>query len=354
MKKVFILLLFSSLYLTSCTTFPTKRVWQPWTRTFLDNQNELLPGTTLKVNVAGSTESLLGNENLFQNDIKKRLVNLLERKGYKSTESNSDYNLILNYKTFRHDKIETNSIAASSSSNLYYVNSDTDALGVAIAGLIMGLSHTSNKSRAQTTSESIESYNHIISIEVFKNNDVLFKGESAWDSYSPDLRRHLTTALQIILSNLEADNNVIPSVSEVNYNKRKNYYNLKVRDVEFSSPALPYEISFNTYSEISDPVAFEAFVDLLQTAEYALPLGDDEYSNPIDPYLWNEVMLGGKYYIGKNSKPSKILIKLTTSVDGGYLVKRCWLASDEEYKEYENQLSKWKTALKDYYDVYSE
>ncbi len=169
-------------------------------------------------------------------------------------------------------------------------------------------------------------------------------------------------ALQILLSWLPNDNTTFPKVREVKEDKMHNYYNLNCKGKSFSCPALPYRIAFGynlgfnmnqnvrSPGSVYDPKAYDAYLDLLQTAEYALPLGDDDYSFPLDEKLWSDVEIGGKYIIGMNKRPTNILIKLSGE-ERGYKIEKCWIASDEEYRNFESRLFSWQSALKEYYDL---
>ena len=62
--------------------------------------------------------------------------------------------------------------------------------------------------------------------------------------------------------------------------------------------------------EIKHVVALSAYIDLIQTAEYALPQGKEKNTNPLDRDIWSKVQLGGIYYLGNDDIPRKILINL--------------------------------------------
>jgi hypothetical protein len=238
-------------------------------------------------------------------------------------------------------------------------------LGVSIAQTISALSNKSNVI-SQNISETVKSYIHTISIEIMNtNNELIWQGESTWDSPNINLQTEIKSSIQIIVSNLPENKENLPFISKVKKEKEKNYYNLVCKNKWFSCPALPSKITFNTVSNnnsqsidygipvsINDPSALAAYVDLMQTAEYVLPLGMKNYDNPLNNSLWSKIQLGGIYQ-SSNKVQIKILIKLTGE-KSGYLVDKCWIATDEEFTEFEKNLKKWRDSLIDYYDVYED
>ena len=357
------LLILAQLF-AGCMTLPSQQVWRPWTRTF-NGQGKLPVYSKIFVKVKGHTSSLVGNEDLLQNDIKERVSDLLERRGYRISENPKDYNLLLIYETYRNDKVNSYSEASTRSSNLavsYNGYKSNAALGIMIASAVFGLANQS-ASKVSNSTETVESYTHIISLEILNYDSTsIWKGESTWDSYNIDLTTDMMPALQILMSWLPSDKTTYPSVAEVKETKKDNYYNLNCKGRSFSCPALPYKIAFNYHyaletdrnvkspKSVIDAKAYDAYLDLIHTAEYALPLGDDDYSFPLDEKLWADVEIGGKYLIGNDKQPTNILIKLTGEPTG-YKIEKCWIASTEEYRHFETQLFTWQNALKEYYDL---
>ncbi len=367
MKKnallIYLVIMSLLLVLTGCATTPTVRIWQPWTR-IIESNTSIPLNSKVKIVVEGETLPLLGNNVLLQNDIKKKLKYLLERRGYDIVTDNSHFTLILKYKTERHDKLNSSSSMYSSNDNSSILLTTSGALtslglGVSVAQTISAIS---NHSLAiyQNSTKTIKTYTHIISVEIYnEEKNLLWQGESYWDSSNIDLQTDIKSSIQLITSNLPKDKEYIPIVSQVKKGKGNNYYFLYCMNKWFSCPALPYLITFNSYQEIVDdyipasinnPNALPAYVDLIQTAEFALPLGLKDYSNPLKNSLWSKVQLGQEYEISSN-KTIKILIKLKGD-KRGYEVTKCWIATNEEFSEFENRLNKWRESLIEYYDVY--
>ncbi|MEA2103571.1 MAG: hypothetical protein U9P79_02865, partial [Candidatus Cloacimonadota bacterium] len=239
-------------------------------------------------------------------------------------------------------------------------------LGVSIAQTISALSNKSNVI-SQNISKTLKSYTHTISIEIMNTNDeLIWQGESTWDSPNINLQSDIKPSIQLIVSNLPENKENLPIVLKVKKEKEENYYNLVCKDKWFSCPALPYKIKFgwrtsanssqsidyNIPNCINDPIALAAYVDLIQTAEFALPSGLKDYSNPLNNSLWSKVQLGGIYKFS-TGKEIKILIKLKGE-KSGYVVDKSWIASNDEFLQFEKNLKEWRDSLTDYYDIFEE
>ncbi|MHA2366638.1 MAG: hypothetical protein ACXAC7_21980 [Candidatus Hodarchaeales archaeon] len=364
------LLLSTILILINCApTVPTDRVWQPWIRT-LNSDIQISTDSKLHIQITGKTNPLLGNEELLQTELEKNLQYLLERRGFKIDMENPDLFVILQYKTGSAERLKTSSALQSKYGSINYSYSETGVgastgLGVSIARFISSLSSQS-QTLAITSTETVTSYNHVLSLEILnKDKAIIWKGESAWDSNFLNIEMDIKPAIQLIVSALPSNPESFPEVPEIKSGYEKNYYAIVCKGNWFSCPALPYRIFFSepligsTYQSnlltfpyaVSNPHAMAAYIDLIQTAEYALPLGSRNYSNPLLTLLWNNVQLGGQYYLGSDNNPIKVLINLRGS-KSGYIVDKCWIANDEEYENFENMLAEWRYALIDFYDVY--
>ena len=94
-------------------------------------------------------------------------------------------------------------------------------------------------------------------------------------------------------------------------------------------------------------------MDLINTAEFALPLGLSDYKDPLKRELWKNVRLGGKYKLGTAQKESYILIDLEGQFEG-YEISKCSVVNQMEYSAFTASLSQWQNALKDYFDWYDK
>lgn len=359
----------TSTIILGCATVPTLRVPQPWVRSLKSTQ-PINPIAKLKVEVSGTTNPLLGNEQLTADRIREKLSNLLKRRGFSIENASPEYVVQLSYKTERSDKFRFSSAVASTNVQAYAIATGagagaTSGLGVSVARAVSALA-TRWSTVSEQTAEQILLYTHTISIEL-RNREglIVWKGESTWDSDELNLIGRIVPAIQLIVSDLPTDRLTRPEIPEVKRSHVTNFYKLECEDSWFTCPALPYRILFqgrkieigheektSIPSSVKDQYALAAYVDLIQTAEYALPSGDeDDWKDPIQVSLWEEVTLGGQYLLGTDRKPVNILIKLTGKSDG-YYIDECKVASDQDFSKFSAQFSKWRQALQDYYDVY--
>ena len=61
----------------------------------------------------------------------------------------------------------------------------------------------------------------------------------------------------------------------------------------------------------------------------------------------------GTIFSGPQKKPINVLIQLTGLSDG-YYIQECKIATDKEFSEFNDKLTKWREILFDYYDVYQK
>jgi len=274
--------------------------------------------------------------------------------------------LRLTYKTERSDKLHFASAVSSSNFNAYVIATGsgagaTSGLGVSIARAVSVVISRSATVSTQTADETI-SYTHTISMEISdRDGSILWKGESTWDSPELNLINQIIPALQLLLSDLPADQTTRPEVPEIKESHVLNYYRLECEGVWFTCPALPYRIMFpkrtsdkkkSLPSSVKNPYALAAYVDLIQTAEFALPDGNErDWKDPLDVSLWKKITLGGQYSLGPSKKQANILIRLLGEPDG-YHVGDCRVVTDQEYSDFNARLAQWRKLLQDYHDVY--
>jgi len=358
---------FVFLLMIGCTTVPSVRVSQPWIRTLKADQT-IDPTKTIKIEVSGSTSPLLGSEQLTCERVQATLTQLIRRRGFTIANGSYDYLAKLYYKTDRSDRMRLSSSVSSTNSQTFAISTSsgadaTSGLGVSIARAI-GILTSRSSAVANQAVDQILSYTHTISVEISnRQGAILWKGESTWDSEELNLVSRITPALQLILSDLPSDKTIRPEIPEVKDTHVKNYYRLECKDVRFTCPALPYRIMFEengsdpSYvisipSGIMDQNAFAAYVDLIQTAEYALPNGDEnDWKDPLDVTLWKKVTLGGQYFLGPKKTPVNILIELTGKSDG-YYISLCKIATEKEFSDFNGKILRWRDILSDYYDYY--
>lgn len=381
MKKAILLAIVLAVIVGCGASVPQKMVWRPWNR-ILESKGGFDVGSIVSTSVSGSSIPLLGEQSLFDSDVKGTLDELLMRRGYKISEGNVGFTMELEYRIEESDQLsmstnqqsytfqssavssQTGSISASMLDGAY-----SGAMGVAIASTVARL-YTGSTQQVSQTIETKTGYTQTFSLEIRDSNqELLWKAETSWKSSGIDPRNELITVLQILISNLPADTNVIPRVRRLKEDHRDNYLYEYCSGRWFSCPALPYRIyfpvdlvgEFETAEGIiikdpdfvRNPEALPAFIDLAQTSEYALPTGAKDYDNPVNINLWKQAVLGGTYYLGSSEQPQRVLIKLKGE-PSGYVVEECWLASEEEYDSFKSALGRWKTSIKEYFDMFEE
>jgi hypothetical protein len=176
----------------------------------------------------------------------------------------------------------------------------------------------------------------------------------------------LATGLQVLFSQLPYDPGHLPNVPAIKVGKEASFYRTYCEGGWFACPALPSRIAFDPLpadidyllsdgpsplGRTREPKALAAYLDLIQTAEFALPLGSDDYSDPLARKLWSKARLGGQYEL----KPSGAVVNVLITLKGrtnGYLVDECYLATNQEYREFMSNLNAWQDAIREYFDFY--
>jgi hypothetical protein len=273
------------LSIIGCATVPEVRVVQPWTRS--QTSTETIPiGAKMKIDITGNTLPLLGNENITSEKIQDKVTYLMERRGFKIDSSN-DYVVRCYYKTERVEKFRLSSYLSTSSGSIAAlatksISGASYGLGVSAARTV-GAFLSKSSTVANQTAEKTVAFTHTISIDILNNTGKLvWKGESTWDSEELNILRGILPILQLIMSDLPSDQSFKPEIPEVGKFHTNNYYRLECSNIWFACPALPYRIRFlASETTINDRKALAAYVDLIQTAEYALPQGDEsDWSDP--------------------------------------------------------------------------
>ena len=290
--------------LVACSPLPQVQVWQPWTRVL----GSIVTTDSVEIDVVYASEILPGSDDLLQAEIYSNIENLLSRRGFELSESKpSSLAMDVQIRTTRRDQIKTGYRSHITYNAGYYSGSgvSSTSTGVLIASLVNALA-IQKKETVLAHINTTETYTHILGIEIVNTkDDLLWKGESTWDSDSPDVRDQIITAIQILFSSLPTDANESPYVPAIEDGKSANFLEVKCIDNWFSCPSLPYRISFTgpvtansgtrvsraktSLRSIKDEIALYAYYDLIQTAEYALPLGsartrkiEEKYDKPLD------------------------------------------------------------------------
>ncbi|MDX9858752.1 MAG: hypothetical protein RBT76_13255 [candidate division Zixibacteria bacterium] len=332
---------------------------------------------SIAIAVNGESEPLLGTEELLQKNIETGLRSLLSRRGFTISDSVSDLRLVFSFQTERVDDIEVlsnqstlgiSSLSLSATAGSGIVSAPNargiGSVGVSIAQTVASLMST----RAATTSQYFRQgvqYLHTVSIEITDTEHVvIWKGESMWRTTGPDILGDVYGVTQLLLSELPADRTITPRVPRLKQTHLTNYFAENCVNSYFSCPALPYRIHFpasfggfgnrvdwSSVTYIKDAVALPAFVDIVQTAEYALPTGAKDYKDPVDLDLWRRAVLGGKYLLGDSQEPTYVLVELY-GYEHAYQVNSCRVVTAAEFANFESSLTEWRNRLHDYFDMF--
>jgi len=354
-----------SLLAASCARVPESGVWRPWRRS-LQGEIDLPAGGAVETRVTGVTEPLLGDEQLLSESIRFTLNALLDRRGYAAVDSGGDYVMKLEYETVEREytQLETYSGATMGLSSTYagvfgaYQSSWGQGVEIArLAARSIALLSTSDASVVRSAS----GFRHVLAMLLLDDKGgLLWKGEASWISNSPEIRRGLVTAVQLLLSEFPMHADDAPIVRKLKETHVDAYLKTECIGREFACPALPSPIYFRELSSnvhiddfISDDTALPAIVDLIQTAEFSLPTGRGRYDEPLEPDLWTHAMLGGEYRFSAESTPIKILVKLKGKTTG-YAIEDAWVATAEEWKKFKWELENWRMAVAAYFDMYAD
>jgi len=327
-------------------------------------------GSRISVSITGKTIPLIGDESIFQKVIKSEFENLIIRRGFTIDSKNPDYSMAIQYEVTRRDLTRSEFYASQSSLDIYSTKSSTRVssknLGAAVASAIVLAGYRSQSVVSQVQTTEIV-YTNIISLECRDSNGILiWKGESSWDSEDLDSRDGAAYALRLLTSDLPKQSDVV-NVPMIKKERIKDYLRLNVGYRSFSSPALPYEVTFldkaNTSSTngfsidsengLSEDSAFAyaGFVDLVTYAETALPNTAMSWEDPLDRNLWKTVTLGGLYKIGDSDNFTPLMISLR-GTNTGYIVSKSWIATSEEYAKFQADLNRWQLRLSEFFNVF--
>jgi hypothetical protein len=347
---------------TSCSVAPTRMIWRPWTRVISLN-NALSAGSSISVTVTGKTNPLIGDESLYQSQIKSEFEDLIKRRGFIVSDKGRDYSISVQYETVRRDLTRSELNISQRNYSIYATKTAAGTtsknLGAAVASAIV-LAGSSSQSVVNQIQRTEIVYTNVISLEC-KNvaNDLVWKGESTWDSEDLDSREGVAYALRLLVADLPKRGDVVEVPMVIN-GRGQDFLRLNAGYRSYSSPALPYKVMFldpanNTlsynFANGSEP-AYAGFIDLVKYAESALPDANMSWKDPINRNLWKTVTLGGMYKIGDATEAVPLMIRLKGLANGkGYLVSKAWIASAEEFNIYQSSLLSWQARLAEFFNV---
>lgn len=364
MKKI-LYLSFVCMFLAACATVP-QTVSRPWNRTLTDE--EVPTGASVSITVETIATPLLGSEELVEKTISGKAAALLQRRGFSISDSNPQYRLRIAYKVTPGVR-ETTSYSSYSGAK-YAAYSRNTNLGVILAQSVSA-ALMQNVTRTQATSIQYDVFSHLISCELIKQSgQLVWKYDSGATTGSADILGVYTPLLQVALSSLPTTSEVIPRVRKIKEDRFNDFADLYLRDKYYMCPALPNYITLLDPADArwdyyaggyqynlgigSDRAALMAVVDLVETAEYAIPKGSQSlWKNPMDKRLWTSVTLMGRYLLGSDDKPVNVVVGLEGKPTS-YVVKYFRLVSDNEYQEQQERYNQWIAQLKEFYDFFED
>lgn len=342
---------------TSCATTPNIQVPRPWTRT-LGQAQILETGSSIYINVSGNEQHLLLDNTLVDNSIYSVIKEQLNRRNFEIINSKNEADYILNV-NYQSEDVKEMKTEFSSFQSSYQESASTLGYGV-LAALAVAEQASSNiaASKAKVTTQT--AYHHTLGLSIIQNEEMIWTGESIWKSSNIDISNRIVSVTQLLISELPGYGEITPSIKAVNPEKKNNYFNLFIKGNSFVGPSLPYSINFMTSTSpsseeptldgISNPRILHAVVDLIQTAEFSLPINPN-YENPLEVRQWAKVKLGGKYYIGNDNQISYIIVEMKGD-KSGYKIDHAYTVNNQEYKRFLEDLKKWQNALTAYFNVF--
>lgn len=359
---------FALVQLSACVTRPVAPAWRPWNRV-LHGPGNVPAGSVLQLEVSGETGPLLGSEDLVAASIAATAKGLLERRGFRVADAATEHRCAITYRTMAAEPITGNTLVPTGITSTAWVASSSRisrGLGVTVARELSTVSVTTTPSSIGITA-LLHRYEHVLALEITDSQQaLLWKGEATWISRDLDIRGDLPAGLQVLMSQLPYNPDHPPRVRAIRAEKEGSFYRTFVNRRWFSCPALPSKIAFDSLpadinylfadapkavDSIQDTEALAAYLDLVQTAEFAVPLGAEDYSDPLASRLWSKVRLGGPYVLEPAGETVYVLMTLREK-SGGYLVEQCHLVDRRDYSEFEESLEKWQEALRAYFDFY--
>ncbi len=359
--------LFVLLFVIGCAQVP-KPIGRPWKRTL--SAKEIIPGSSMSLSSECLSTPIIGSHSLEEGEVLGITSDLLERRGFIITDKNPRYKMKIVYQT-DHDQKDVNSTSCyyDQMTGTYSTNNNSFGFGVQLAQSVYLIRAQSQKTTI-STDYSTDRYTHYLACEIYtSDNELVWKNDTFVETGSVDILGALTPIVQIAFSDLPSTRLVVPHVRKLKRYRFDDFAKLFLNSRKFMCPALPNLISFQindtrnqsnfetyvnnvTYPGISDPTAILAFIDLLETAEFAIPKGSKEdWADPTEASIWASAVLIGRYYLGNNTTPVNVVIELKGTSDQ-YLVESCRIVSDNEYASYQSMYDSWMETLSMYFQFY--
>lgn len=361
MKRYLYVMLYL-LLIMGCSTVP-KVVPHPWNKTLSDE--EIIQGSTIAIETTILSTPLIGSQELLEEEIAQKAKSLLERRGFYISNSNYQYKMKVLFSVEK--QLET--ITTSMIQNSNYSGSAMtvkSGYGITLANLI---SETVQVSKSEVSTNQYDTYTYSFACEIYTaSGKLIWKNDAIQKAYKFNVLDYITPMLQIAFSSLPKDENIYPRVPKIKETQVKNFLSAKVYQTYLRCPALPNLICFEDYwledyeykphkfkqNYSKNPQAFMVYIDLLQTAEFAIPGSKiKKWDNPLDMNNWRTVYLIGKYYLGNDQNPVNIVVKLK-GTPSFYVVSKCNIVTDEEYNSYYQKYNLWINKLTEFFDFFEK
>jgi hypothetical protein len=181
---------------SECESAVTRRVFRPWTRT--SGASSAPPaGSSLSVNVEGTSEPLLGSEDPTRTRIAEAFTDLLVRRGYRTTDSGADYRVRIDYRT---ERVEHENVALSTSAESFDFAASQFGIG---SNYGMHLAQIIAHGSVISTSVGIRGeirFLHTVSVEVTRpDGNSTWKGEATWESDRLDIVSELAPTMLLVI-----------------------------------------------------------------------------------------------------------------------------------------------------------
>ena len=197
------------------------------------------PGSEIIVSVEGITEPLFGETKLQDKEIRERLEQNLVRRGYVIDKSGYKFHVQFKFRTERKDKTVSSSYMSTGSFSGNYNYNATGAasiygLSAALAQSISAMA-TSTSTTALSSTQTMKSYTHAITMDIRdRSGNLVWVGESTWDSPEINFKDDSYVAIQLLIVNLPKKENIYPEIHKLQSEKVENYFNLFEKNFKFS------------------------------------------------------------------------------------------------------------------------
>lgn len=349
---------------SGCTTIQPGAAWRPWTRT-VGNAGDIRPAE-YTLHVEGVDSTTAGEGQALNRELGAILEDMLLRHGYPRVEDSATYAVTLRYRAGIHRYLDFKTVVNNETTStttwetVVRERKDHRQEGGErrLDTVVVGSTGSTASSTVVNSSTEKTSYDYTVTIELQDSAGVmLWQADAMWSSPARNIIDQIFQPLKLLVHELPSI--PVPTrVQRVREDRAAAFYDLHCAGKYFSSPAVPYNIRFREWEEcertLSDPYAFEAYIDLLEYAGTAVPLLDYgmHYSDIKDDAPAEKLMLGGQYLIGDAEEPVFILLTLADSNEGCYEVNEAYVATEDEYVDYLYRLEQWRANRRARYQVY--